>query len=298
MTAVAITGIGEVCSGGEPVGAADLPGEIAQRIGRCERVSQLALVAGYRAVRDAGLLVREGGPRPGIGVALGTAFGCFLTNAIHQRRIAEGGPGAASPRAFSATVSNAAAGELAIALQLGGPNITLTAGIAGGLVALAHAADVVSRGQTAAMLTGGTDALGEPLARWLAEGGLGRRARPHGDGASILVLESEVASRGRAVVPYAWVIGWAVGFDPDEDGCAAIIERAVARAGVARDAIAIADEGIDDVDGLAPGPLLRLTRVIGALEPDGLAVVAAACPAGHRAAIVVRRPLDARARIH
>src|SRR5262249_40920329 len=167
----------------------ELPPGLAQRASRVERVSQLALVAGHRALRDASLEVGEGAPRPGLGVALGTALGCFLTNAAHQRRLIDGGPASASPRLFAATVSNAAAGELTIALRLGGPNVTLTSGVTSGLAAIAHGAGLLRRGQAAAMLSGGMDALGEPVHAWLAQGGLLGARRRGMEGAGVVGLE-------------------------------------------------------------------------------------------------------------
>src|SRR5207244_11772102 len=132
--AVAITGVGAVTSW--DVALASLPEGVRARATRAERVTQLVLLAAGRALVAAGLEATDGAPRPRLGVVLGTAFGCFLTNAAFERRLLEGGPAAASPRLFAATVSNAAAGELAIAYRLGGPSVTLTAGGASGLRAL------------------------------------------------------------------------------------------------------------------------------------------------------------------
>src|SRR5207237_450769 len=95
--------------------------------------------------RERGPRSRAGGmsaaaaPETRAGIVLGTAFGCFLTNAAYQRRLAAEGPPGASPRLFAATVSNAAAGELAIAYRLAGPAVTVTAGGASGLAALGEA---------------------------------------------------------------------------------------------------------------------------------------------------------------
>ena len=128
--AVAITGAGAVTS--RDVALAVLPEAVRARATRAERVTQLVLLAAGRALVAAGLEATDGAPRPRLGVVLGTAFGCFLTNAAFERRLLEGGPTAASPRLFAATVSNAAAGELAIAYRLGGPSVTLSAGAASG----------------------------------------------------------------------------------------------------------------------------------------------------------------------
>src|SRR3989442_14478378 len=151
--AVAMSGAGAVTS--LAVALASLPEGVRARATRAERVTQLVLLAAGRALVAAGLEATDGAPRPRLGVVLGTAFGCFLTNAAYQRRLLEGGSAAASPRLFAATVSNAAAGELAIAYRLGGPSVTLTAGGASGLVALGHAADLGRAGRAHALVAGG-----------------------------------------------------------------------------------------------------------------------------------------------
>src|SRR5207244_11651182 len=106
----------------------------------------------------------EGARRPRLGVVLGTAFGCFVTNGEYQRKLVQGGIAAASPRLFAATVSNAAAGELGIAYGLGGPSVTITAGAASGLVALAHAADMLRSERADALVAARGDAHGAPPA--------------------------------------------------------------------------------------------------------------------------------------
>src|SRR5439155_1698793 len=159
------------------------------RAARSERITALTLAAAGAALAAAGLVSDPAAsPSPRIGVVLGTAFGCFLTNAAYQDRLADGGPPAASPRLFAATVSNAAAGELAIAYRLAGPGVTLTAGAASGLAALGHATDLLRAGQADALVAGGVDALGAPLTRWLAEGGL-NCGRPPAEAVALLVLE-------------------------------------------------------------------------------------------------------------
>src|SRR5439155_1227691 len=224
---VAITGAGAVTS--RDVSLDALPEAVRARAARAERVTQLVLAAAGRALMAAGLDATDGEPRPRLGVVLGTAFGCFLTNAAYERRLLGGGPAAASPRLFAATVSNAAAGELAIAYRLGGPSVTLTAGAASGLVALGHAADLVRAGDADAVVAGGADALDDDLRRWLAAGGLDCGRAP-AEGAALVVLEHADRARGRAVL--GTVEGVGAGFEPDPagEGAGAGIAAAVATA--------------------------------------------------------------------
>src|SRR5262249_24782675 len=134
--------------------------------------------------------------RPDFGITLGTAFGCFLTNAAYQRRVATDGTRVASPRLFAGTVSNAAAGEVGIGYRLGGPAVTLTAGAAAGLLAIGHAADAITSARARVILAGGVDATGPALARWLADGGLAVGETPVCGAAEIGVLQSARARDG------------------------------------------------------------------------------------------------------
>ncbi|HLK12205.1 MAG TPA: beta-ketoacyl synthase N-terminal-like domain-containing protein [Candidatus Binatia bacterium] len=320
--AVAITGVGAVTSAGGSGEArlGDLPAPIRARAARAERVTQLALAAGAAALAAAGLAVFDGAPRPTLGVVLGTAFGCFLTNAAYQRRLALAGPAGASPRLFAATVSNAAAGELGIACRLGGPTVTLSAGAASGLVALGHAAELVAAGGATAIAAGGMDAVGAALADWARDGGLDP-GRPLAEAAAVLVLEPLAEAQRRGATARGAVRGWASGFAPDlaaadaGRGLTAAAARALADAGVAGDAVAlvvscappalaeIERRALDAALGSRPRRTLvpkdRLGETLGAGGPLGVlaaldalgsgdvGLVVDICASGHVAALVV-----------
>ena len=256
---IAITGFGGVHAPDPDA----MPEVVRARAARAERVAQLALGAAGAALAMAGLDVTAGDPRPQVGIVLGTALGCFLTNVAYQRRFADGGAAAASPRLFAATVSNAAAGELAIAYRLGGPAITLAAGGVAGLVAIAHAVDLLRAGQADAIVAGGMDAAGEPLERWIADGGLAVE-EPGGEGAAMLVLERGEDARARGARVLGIVRDVVAGFDPGHD-TASRAPSALAAAGV-----------FDILAALTDAP--RTTHVRGR------------CPSGHVASVVVERP--------
>jgi 3-oxoacyl-(acyl-carrier-protein) synthase len=298
---------------------ASLPEAVQARAARAERVTQLALVAAGAALAEAGLGRTEGVPDPRLGVVLGTAFGCFLTNASFETRFAEGGAPAASPRLFAATVSNAAAGELGIAYRLGGPGITLTAGAAAGLVALGHATDLLRAGRAGALVAGGMDAIGDGLVRWLDDGGLAI-GRPASEAAALVVLESEDTARTRGARVLGLIAGYASGFEPEPraagagDGLAATVAAALAEAGVSPEVVVFAaPPGLvaleeralaralggarprsiapKDVFGEtfgAAGPLGLLTGLATA-QPGATILVLDVCASGHVAALVARR---------
>ena len=312
---IAITGAGTATA----PALDDLAEPVRTRATRAERVSQLALAAADAALLDAGLRLVDGEPRAGIGIVVGTAFGCFLTNAAYQHRVATGGPAAASPRLFAATVSNAAAGEVGVAYRLGGPAITLTAGAAAGLVALGHAADLLQAGQAGALVAGGIDAAGEALAAWQRAGGLDA-GRPSAEAAALLVLERPDAAAARGARIRGTILGHAAGFEPDPrapDAGAALADAvAAALADASLDASEVAAVALSAPPMLGPlearaleplGDVVRLVpkdargEAFGAAGPRGLLAVLAAvapgaavvvldvCATGHVAALVARR---------
>ena len=257
---VVVTGYGAV----RAPSLGGLPDAVRARAARTERVTQLAFSAIGPALAMAGLATLDGDPRPMLGIVLGTAFGCFLTNAAYQRRLAEGGPGAASPRLFAATVSNAAAGEVSIAYRLGGPAVTLTAGGVAGLVAIAHAVDLLRGGQADALVAGGMDAADVALERFVAAGGLAAPT-PIGEGAAMLVLERAGVARARGAKPLARIVDTTLGFAPAPD--AASSPRS----------------------GFAAGAVFELLAQLRGLAAGAAATVAEWCPSGHTGTVVVQR---------
>lgn len=284
---IAITGIGAAGAG---AAGETLPEAVRARILRTERITQLALAAAHEALASAGLLVTDGPVRAGCGVVLGTGFGCFLTNAAYQRRLAAGGPGSASPRLFAATVSNAAAGELGIAYRLGGPAVTLTAGAASGTIAIAHAADLLAAGRADALVAGGVDAAGTALDRLLADAAMGTRTAMV-EAAALLVLEGTVTAAARHAHVYGTIVGTALGFGRDTDvGASALDAAGLGRGDVDMVLATGEDEGASAAAWGAAGPL-AVRRALAALPPGGAALVRDACVSGHVGALVVRRAM-------
>jgi len=302
--AIALTGAGAVpwpSPDRIPHETAELPAEIAERVARVERISALVLLTGAAALRDAGIALVDGRRVRG-GVVLGTAFGCLLTNAAYQRRLVDGGVAAASPRLFAATVSNAAAGEMAIAFGLAGPAITLTAGGASGLVALGHATSMLRAGRADMLLAGGADAVDDPLVRWIEAGGLAV-GRPVVEASAMLVVEPASVARARGAAVQAMILGHAAGFVPpnDPDGAAQalvhVIRRALRDAGVDGERVSLVVRGAPpaladleeralraalgdraSVAGVAPKEMLGET--LGAAGPLGVLALVGAAPRG------------------
>ena len=237
-----------------------------------------------------------------------------LTGASLCCRLAAEGPAGASPRLFAATVSNAAAGELAIAYRLAGPAVTVTAGGASGLAALGEAIELIRAGRADVVVAGGVDALGGAVADWLDAAGL-EFGRPPAEAGAVLVLERP----GRTRPEIGRLAGHAAGFEPDPldpaagEGLARAIDAACADAGLSPREIAVIvsgappqlaaleDRALAAMPGgrrLSPktvfgetlgaaGPLALLAALAEA-EPGLPVLVLDACPSGHVAALVAR----------
>jgi 3-oxoacyl-[acyl-carrier-protein] synthase II len=321
MSEVAITGGATVLDGDLESRLDVLPETVRTRALRAERVTQLALAAAGGALSAPGLLLVDGPTRPDAGVALGTAFGCFLTNAAYQRRLGTDGPRAASPRLFAATVSNAAAGEVGIGYRLGGPAVTLTAGAAAGLLAIGHATDLVAGGRARVMVAGGMDASGPALERWLADGGLPAGEAPVRGAVALVVLQPAATAAHDGTERLGRILGHGAGFAPPSDrdgnGVAAAIGQALAGADLrAADLAQILLEGMPaaaepvqrallavlgsavlsrtrpprgDAERFAAAGPRVLLEALADVTVDGPFLVLHACSSGHVAALIAER---------
>lgn len=93
----------------------------ARHLCRMPAYVRAGLCAALFALRDAGLF-----PAPAAaGIIIGTSFGCQKTAFDFMDSILADGPALASPLAFSHSVNNIAAAQIAIALNLQGPAFTL-----------------------------------------------------------------------------------------------------------------------------------------------------------------------------
>ncbi len=199
-----------------------LPADNRTRIGRLDRLCRLFLAAAFEAVQSADLDIARQADR--VGLSFGTGLGCLLSNAEYFEKVVAQGPAAASPRVFAYTVSNAAAGEVSIALGIHGANITSHAGLAAGLQAIGYGADLIRLGKADVVLAGGADALGEALLRGLSDLGVLRDASPPfrgnrpgfcpSEGAAVFILERADLVHQRGQPPLARLAGYAAGFEP------------------------------------------------------------------------------------
>jgi 3-oxoacyl-[acyl-carrier-protein] synthase II len=210
-----------------------------------DRFSQFGLVAGQLAMTDAGLRPGEGGAASPerIGIYLGSALGGIAyAEEQHERYMAKGIRQVA-PNLALAVFGGAAPANLGIALDVRGPILSTANSCASGAVAIGEALGAIRAGEIDAAIAGGVEIPLSPLAfgafdiiRALSSGSNDDPAhacRPFdehrdgfvmGEGAALLVLESDEVVRARGVEPYAAVMGYGATSDahhmvqPREDG--------------------------------------------------------------------------------
>lgn len=226
----------------------------ARRMGRPAR---FAVAAAKMAMEDAGLV--SGPPDPlRTAVALGTAFGPVHFTERLLRQILEDDPEGAQPALFTECVANAAAAQIAIALDVRGPNVTITQSETSPLLALARATREVAAGHRDLVLAGAVEEM-TPLLHAILDrfGALARpdrdgaeTARPFdarragclaGEGATVLVVETVDSARSRGARVLARVVSCGSAFDPtapaagwgrDAQSLAASMRRAFERDGL------------------------------------------------------------------
>jgi 3-oxoacyl-[acyl-carrier-protein] synthase II len=223
---------------------------------RMDRFTQLGLVASLEAAREAG--VGDCDPDR-IAVILGTGIGGLTTLQEQCTSFLERGERGVSPNFVPMMMPNAAAGQVAIALGLHGPGFSVASACATGSHAIGEAMRMIERGHADVVLAGGTEAALTTLclAAFRRMGALSSDgvSRPFdlnrdgfvmGEGAGVLVLESEEHARARGATVFGRIVGYGASNDafdmvqPDEGGAGALIAM--------RAALADADAATGDVD--------------------------------------------------
>ncbi len=229
---------------------------------RNDRYVQLALVAAHQAMNQAGLPEHlEGELAERTGVIVGTGIGGIRTLAEQVQLCGEKGPDRMSPFVIPMSISNLAAGVIAIHFGPQGPNFAVVSACATGGHAIGEAWETIRRGDADIMLAGGTEATGSEslVGGFAAMRALSTRndeperaSRPFdrgrdgfviGEGAGVLCLESLEHARKRGAEPLAEVVGYGATADashitlpaPGGYGAVRAIRRALEKAGLTVD---------------------------------------------------------------
>jgi len=229
---------------------------------RMDDFARYAVAASVMAVEDAQLpITPENSLR--IGVLLGNNNGGARTIFRTVTGFNADGPSGVSPFYITAITSNMGPAQVAIRLQVRGPNFTIGNACASGLNAIGEAWRYIRDGVCDAVLAGGSDALIDPTeiagfsnarAVSLRNDEPERASRPFdrdrdgfvlSEGAAMAVVESLEHARARGSRIYAEIIGYATGSEayhiaaplPDGVGVAACMQAALESAGVRPESI-------------------------------------------------------------
>lgn len=226
---------------------------------RMDRFSQFAVVSAQQAMDMAGLgseAERAGIDPMRIGVALGTGIGGvpFLFNE-HEKFLQRGLKGF-HPLTVPVVISNMAAANVSMQLQLLGPNLCISTACATGNHNIAAALDLIRLGRADVMVAGSTESTIAPfaLSGYIQLRALSTRndapqqaSRPFslhrdgfvlGEGAGVLVLESLRHAQARGATILAEVLGAGQSADgyhltaphPEGRGAVAAMQMALADA--------------------------------------------------------------------
>lgn len=197
---------------------------------RMDRFVHFAAAAALQAVEQAHLNI-DATNADGIGAIIGVGFGGLNTLLSQYLVLMERGPHRISPFLVPMMIADMASGQVSILLGAKGPNFCVTSSCASGSDAIGEAFEIIRRGDAQAMITGGAEAVINPLAvaGFNAARAISTRnhepqkaSRPFdaerdgfviGEGAAILILESLPFASKRGAPILAEVLGYGAAGD-------------------------------------------------------------------------------------
>jgi 3-oxoacyl-[acyl-carrier-protein] synthase II len=223
-----------------------------------DRFAQFGVAAARMALQDAGLTITDENANR-VGVLVGSGIGGLLSLEDQMRVLIEKGPSRVSPFLIPMMIADMAAGHISILTGAKGPNSTVVTACATGAHALGDSLEILRRGSADAMIAGGTEAAITPL----GVAGFGnmkamtarfnddphRASRPFdrdrdgfvmGEGAGVVLLETEEHAKRRGAKIYAELAGYGMSGDafhmtqpaPEGEGVARAMRLALDDAGV------------------------------------------------------------------
>lgn len=207
---------------------------------RYDRFLHFALIAAKEAVEDAKLDELDEKEKEKVGVLVSSGIGGFTTLDREYEVFTRKGPRRVSPFLIPMMIPDMAAGVVSIAHGFKGPNFCINSACASSSHALADAFNLIQLGISDVVLAGGSEATLVPMAiaAFANMGALSRRndltaSRPFdkerdgfvmGEGAGVLVVESEEHALKRGAKIYAEFKGYGMSGDayhitaPDPEG--------------------------------------------------------------------------------
>jgi len=229
---------------------------------KADRFVHLAMAAAAQAMEQAGFVDATGVKAPAdafrAGVIIGSGIGGMTTFEEQHSKLVARGPRAVSPLFIPMMISDMAAGLVSIRYGFRGANYCTVSACASGGHAIGAAFDQIRLGKADVMICGGTEAAvcSMALSGFANMKALSsRNDEPHrasrpfdrdrdgfvlGEGAGIIILESEEHARARGATIYGNLCGYGMTADayhmtqPDNEGIGAIgsMNAALADAGL------------------------------------------------------------------
>jgi 3-oxoacyl-[acyl-carrier-protein] synthase II len=228
---------------------------------RMDRFVQFAVAASMDALKDANLNVKEDTDPERVGVYVGSGIGGVTTWEEQHRILLEKGPKRVSPFFIPMMIANMGSGQISMITGAKGPNSTAVTACATGTHSIGDSYRMIQHGEADVMICGGAEATISPtgVAGFCALRAMSSRndepqkaSRPFdvgrdgfvmGEGSGILVIESLEHAQKRGARIYAEIIGYGMSGDafhmtePDPDGAARCMVKAIKSAGISPDDI-------------------------------------------------------------
>jgi len=225
---------------------------------RMDRFAQLAIAASLQALEQSGIQISSTN-EDDIGIVIGSGIGGLTTLFEQHKVLLAQGPERVSPFLIPMMIADIAAAQVSIALGVKGPNLCTTSACSSGSDAVGAAYEIVKRGDVQVMVTGGSEAIINPMgiAAFNACKAISTRnnepqlaSRPFdaerdgfviGEGAGILILESLAHAQKRGANILAEIMGYGASADAyhitqplaDGEGAAKAMQMALNKAGMA-----------------------------------------------------------------
>ena len=224
--------------------------------------SKYAVAAAVEAWKDAGYAEEAKPDMDRVATVLGNGIGGMETNGVAWKTLFERGPDRLSPLAIPELIANEAAGNVSMTLGAKGPAQVIVTACASSTDALGVALDMIRAGRADVVIAGGTEAtifefaiggfmkmkalatqFNDAPEKALRPFNLDRCGFVMGEGAAVLILESEEHAAARGARAYCELAGYGATSDayhitaPDPSGAGAV--KAIR--------LALKDAGVDDL---------------------------------------------------
>ncbi|MBI5034898.1 MAG: beta-ketoacyl-ACP synthase II [Chloroflexi bacterium] len=224
---------------------------------RLFRFIQLAVIAAREAIKDAQVTV-DPQDSENIAIIIGSGVGGGMAIGDQFKILETKGPRRVSPFFIPMMLVDTAGAQVAIEFGIKGPNMAIVSACATGGNAIGEAAEMIKRGDVDIAICGGTEACLSPLsiAGFNSMGAISTRndeptkaSRPFdatrdgmvmGEGAGVLVMESEEHARARGAKIYGRLVGYGTSVDANHiaapaaegEGIGRAMQKAIKRAGL------------------------------------------------------------------